>query len=129
MSSLTDKQERFCLEYVVDFNATDAARRAGYSEHSASEIGYENLRKPQLQQRVRELAKETAERVQITAESILEGLWGEAHQASSDSARVRAWELLGKHLALFTDRLEITEIPDAATVRDWINELERDANA
>lgn len=126
--SLTDKQERFCLEYVVDFNATDAARRAGYSDKTAHSIGWENLRKPEIQQRVRELAKETAERAQITAESILEGLWAEAHQASSDSARVRAWELLGKHLALFTDRLEVSEIPDAATVRQWIDELEAEAN-
>ena len=47
---LTDKMKRFVDEYVGPsrFNATQAAIAAGYSEKSASEIGYENLRKPQI---------------------------------------------------------------------------------
>jgi phage terminase small subunit len=50
--SLTDKQRAFVLEYVKDFNGTQAAIRAGYSEDSASEIAYENLRKPQIRQQI-----------------------------------------------------------------------------
>jgi phage terminase small subunit len=42
---LTEKQKLFCKEYIIDFNATRAAKAAGYSEDSAKEIGYENLRK------------------------------------------------------------------------------------
>lgn len=45
---LTTKQQRFVEEYCVDWNCTQAAIRAGYSEDTASEIGYENLRKPQI---------------------------------------------------------------------------------
>lgn len=52
---LTPKQEKFCSEYLIDLNATAAAKRAGYSEDTASEIGYENLRKPQIQQKLTEL--------------------------------------------------------------------------
>ena len=129
MSSLTDKQQRFTEEYVVDFNGTQAAIRAGYAENSAHVAASRLLSNDKVQQVVRELARETAESVHISAEAVLERLWEEAHHAKSDSARVRALELVGRHFALFTDRLEITEIPDAATVRDWINELERDANA
>ena len=46
---LTDKQQRFCEEYLVDLNATQAAVRAGYSEKTAGAIGFENLRKPEIQ--------------------------------------------------------------------------------
>ncbi|PSR54171.1 hypothetical protein AHMF7605_11885 [Adhaeribacter arboris] len=45
---LTGKEQRFVEEYCVDFNATRAARVAKYSERSATEIGYENLRKPHI---------------------------------------------------------------------------------
>lgn len=43
--ALTEKQARFVAEYLVDLNATEAARRAGYSEKTAYAIGFENLRK------------------------------------------------------------------------------------
>lgn len=46
---LTPKQEAFCREYLIDLNATAAAKRAGYSEDTAYSIGWENLRKPELQ--------------------------------------------------------------------------------
>lgn len=49
---LTDKQELFCVEYVKDLNATQAAIRAGYSEHTAYSIGWENLRKPEIRQHI-----------------------------------------------------------------------------
>lgn len=45
MAKLTDKQKRFCEEYVHDWNATKAAIRAGYSERSARQIGEQNLSK------------------------------------------------------------------------------------
>lgn len=50
--ALTDKQRRFIDEYFVDFNATGAAIRAGYSERSAYSIGWENLRKPEIQEAI-----------------------------------------------------------------------------
>ena len=46
--ALTRKQRTFIEEYLRTWNATGAARAAGYSERTASEIGYENLRKPQI---------------------------------------------------------------------------------
>lgn len=68
---LTDKEERFCEEYIIDLNATQAAIRAGYSERSASEIGYENLRKPQIVTRIQELKEARSKRTQITADKVL----------------------------------------------------------
>lgn len=48
--ALTDKQIRFCEEYIVSLNATQSAIKAGYSENTAAEIGYENLRKPHIRE-------------------------------------------------------------------------------
>lgn len=45
---LTAKQQRFCDEYLIDLNATQAAIRAGYSQKTAYSIGQENLKKPEI---------------------------------------------------------------------------------
>ena len=71
MSKLTDKQEMFCKEYIIDLNATQAAIRAKYSEKTAGVIGLENLGKPLIQARLGELMKERSERVQIDADWVL----------------------------------------------------------
>lgn len=49
---LTDKQRRFVEEYTVDFNATQAAIRAGYSKASANPTGSENLAKPSIREAI-----------------------------------------------------------------------------
>jgi len=46
--SFTAKQSAFIAEYLKDFNATQAALRAGYSERTAYAIGHENLKKPEI---------------------------------------------------------------------------------
>lgn len=51
---LTNKQRVFIDEYVKCFNASEAARRAGYSEKTAGSIGSENLKKPEIQEAIQE---------------------------------------------------------------------------
>jgi phage terminase small subunit len=48
MAKMTPKQQRFCDEYLIDLNATQAAIRAGYSEKNARNIASENLAKPNI---------------------------------------------------------------------------------
>lgn len=74
MAKLTDKQEMFCKEYLIDFNKKQAAIRAGYSENTAAEQGYENLIKPHIQDRIAELIAERADRCQVDADDILKHL-------------------------------------------------------
>lgn len=50
--------EKFCREYLVDFNATQSAIRSGYSKKTARQVGAENLTKPVIQTRIAELVKE-----------------------------------------------------------------------
>ncbi|MCM3141672.1 terminase small subunit [Brevibacillus sp. MER 51] len=51
--SLTEKQRLFVFEYLRDFNATRAAMAVGYSKKTAYSIGWENLRKPQIQAEIK----------------------------------------------------------------------------
>lgn len=107
----TDKQRAFALEYAIDKSAAEAARRAGYSARTARSIGAENLTKPHIRAAVDALLAEKAQRAQITADDVLKGLHEEATftgEGSSHSARVAAWAHLGKHLGMFTDKVENT---------------------
>lgn len=58
MAELTEKQRRWCEEYLKDGNATQAAIRAGYSTKSARQIGMENMTKPSLLAYKEELMKQ-----------------------------------------------------------------------
>jgi len=104
---MTPRQERFCEEYLVDLNATQAATRAGYSARTANREGSRLLSNADIQARIAELRGAQSKRTLITADEVLAGLKAEAidhGEGSSHSARVQAWVALGKHLALFVDR-------------------------
>lgn len=70
-TKLTPKQERFCEEYLVDLNATQAAVRAGYNTKTAYSIGQRLLKKVETQQRIEKLRKAQSERTEITADRVL----------------------------------------------------------
>lgn len=72
MAELTDKQKKFCEEYLIDLNATQAAKRAGYSSDTAAVIGCENLIKPNIQNYIQSLQKALSEKTGITHERLLE---------------------------------------------------------
>lgn len=72
--ALTDKQEMFCREYLIDLNATQAAIRAGYSEKTANEQGAQNLAKLSIQNRISDLKLQRNEQVNIDAGYVLRRL-------------------------------------------------------
>ena len=74
-ATLTPKQQRFVDEYLTDLNATQAAVRAGYSARSASEQGYDNLRKPQIQAAIAAARTSQCERVDIDADRVVREAW------------------------------------------------------
>ena len=84
---LTAKQQRFIQEYLIDLNATRAAIRAGYSEKTATEIGYENLRKPHVAAAVVVGAKKAGERAQVDTDYVLRGLVKEAELTGEGSSQ------------------------------------------
>ena len=127
MAKLTAKQEMFCREYIIDLNATQAAIRAGYSKKTAKDIGCENLAKPNISERIQTLFNERAEKAEISAEWVLNNLKNVALRCMQEepvmikgddgmepsgeykfdsSGANKSLELIGKHLKLFTDKVE-----------------------
>lgn len=133
-SKLTDKQKRFIEEYLVDLNATQAAIRAGYSAKTADVQGAQNLVK--LKGFIQEEQNKRSERVQITQDEVIRRLLENADIASGKKPIVltqtrktedgkfigddvaqfvyepssvnKALELLGKHLGMFKDKVEVS---------------------
>ena len=74
VKKLTPKQSLFCIEYMIDLNATQAAIRAGYSEHTAQRIGSENLSKPLIMQHLAHLLTERVKRSTKSADDVIKEL-------------------------------------------------------
>lgn len=71
---MTKKQKRFVEEYLIDLNATQAAIRAGYSPHTAKDIGCENLAKPNIAAAIAEAMAERSKRTGINQDRVLREL-------------------------------------------------------
>jgi len=69
---LTPKQERFVQEYLVDLNATAAAKRAGYSAKTADRIGPELLGKTCVSQAIQDAQAERQKRTKITQDMVIQ---------------------------------------------------------
>ena len=149
---LTPKQKAFCEEYIIDFNGTQSAIRAGYSKNSANEIASQNLAKLSIQEYVQELTNNRSKRTEITADRVLNEIaklaffnmadvinsegntkplqdWSrdelaalqEITESKIDSKegvivttlktkisdKKASLELLGRHLKLFTDKVDL----------------------
>ena len=127
---MTPKQEAFCQQYIVDYNGTQAAIRAGYSERTARSQAADLLAKPDILARVRELQAEQTARLCVTADWVVQQLvdvYTRAMQAEPVTAfdydakelietgeyqfdsrgACRALELIGKHLGMYQDKLRV----------------------
>lgn len=111
---LTAKQQRFVDEYLIDLNATQAAIRAGYSEKTARSQGQRLLTNVDIARVIKKAQSAISERNLVTQDDVIRGLLTEAEwmgEGSSHSARVSAWEKLGKHLGMFKEQHEVTVNP------------------
>ena len=125
--ALTAKQQRFCDEYLIDLNATQAAIRAGYSEKNARNIASENLAKPNIKKYIDDRMAEKESQLIADQDEVLkyltEVLRGESRssvvvientgdymsqaremqKAPDEKERLKAAELLGKRYGLYKD--------------------------
>lgn len=131
MPALKGKYERFCQEYVIDYNGTQAAIRTGYEEKSARQQASRLLAMDEILDRIRELQAEQVKRLSISQDYVvLElldtykccraatpvmrydydlGTMVETGLYEFDSkGALRALELLGKHLGMFNDKLHVS---------------------
>jgi phage terminase small subunit len=111
--SLTLKQKRFVQEYCVDFNATQAAIRAGYSPSTAYSIGSENLRKPEIKAAVQATQAAAITDIKITRNYLVE----QANDIMLKAKANRAWsaarganELLAKLTGHIVERRDLRVI-------------------
>jgi phage terminase small subunit len=109
-NKLTAKQDMFCKEYLIDLNATQACIRAGYKPDNAKQMATENLSKPIIADYIQELFDARSKKVEISAEWVLKGikeLTDKLVDSDDPSKAYKGYELGGKHLKLFTDRIEL----------------------
>ena len=156
---LTAKQIRFVDEYMVDFNATQAAVRAGYKAKTAHVIGAENLRKPKIAEEIARRQKDLQRRTEVTQDRVVKEMARVAFADATDYAcvetltyenedgtvspvqivspkdtdtlsddqraaiagikhgangievklhdKIKALELLGRHIGMFNDKIEV----------------------
>lgn len=97
---LHGKQKRFCEEYMVDLNATQAAIRAGYSKKTAYSMGHENLKKNALLSYIRILTLARSLRTKITADRVLQELAkiAFAEEGEKTKDKLKALEMLADYL-------------------------------
>lgn len=117
---MTNKQQSFIAEYLKDYNATQAAIRAGYSEDSANVSGAKNLKNPEIRGMIKANIDEALANTKLSLQvEVLNKLYeiamGEPDVRERDGEilevsrrdKLRALELLGKHMTMFVDRKEI----------------------
>lgn len=125
-NKLTAKQQLFVDYYLVDLNATQAAKKAGYSERNADKIGPELLGKTRVKAAIQKAMDERSQRTKIDADYVLKGIQGVIERCEQAepvldregnptgeytfqaASALKGYELLGKHLKLFTDKVEVS---------------------
>lgn len=101
---LTVRQQRFIDEYLRHQNAARAAIAAGYSERTAKEMGSENLAKPHIKKRIDEALEIRRQGFSWRADEILQEIREIARdKRNRPRDRLKAYELVGKHLGMFRD--------------------------
>lgn len=132
MAKLTAKQQRFCDEYLIDLNATQAAIRAGYSKKTAAQTAARLLTNVKIQEYIENrMAEKEAALIanqdevlkyltsvlrgqSKSTEIVIEGLGDGSTKARkiekepSEKDKLKAAELLGKRYGLYTEKVEET---------------------
>lgn len=144
--SITPKQERFCQEYIVDYNGAQAAVRAGYAANSARKTASRLLTNADILARVRELQREQTARLALTQDYVLQQLVDtyrccrepepvlvydpdaggmvESGKYQFDSkGALRALELIGKHLGMYQDKLKLDAKLDTGQLGKVLEQL------
>lgn len=141
---LTLLQERFCAEYVIDYNGSAAAIRAGYSEKTARAKASQLLKDSRILAKISKFQEEQTRRLCLSADWVVKELV-ETYKKCSEPVEVLVWddvqrkkvpsgtyafdskgalqalELLGKHLVMFTDK-NVVDVGSKVVILDDLEE-------
>lgn len=120
--TMTAKQKRFCQEYLISLNATDAAIKAGYSKKSARSVGQENLTKPDIKNYIAEKLQEIEDAKIMDAKEVMERLTAvgrrevSEHQVVTLRNKTEKWVPTGedgtlKKMIIESETAEVVEMP------------------
>lgn len=125
MAKLTIKQEKFCEEYAACGNATQAAISAGYSPKTAYSIGEENLKKPEIITKLKELQARDKKKRIMNIDERQAKLTEIAENSVDENAAIRAIDTLNKMDGLYVQKHEVQVTRSLA---DIIREIDEDAD-
>ena len=106
-TELSPKRERFCREYVIDHNATQAYIRAGYSKNGAGQSAKSLLKIPEVAARIKELEVKERERLRkayrVTSEELVRGFRAIAFEEEdvAHKDRITAMDKLARHIGFY----------------------------
>lgn len=123
---MSPKQKKFCEHYAACGNATEAARRAGYSEKTAKQQGARLLTNVDLQDYIHELQEEDA-RQRIASAAQIKAFWSDVMRDTSQktSDRLKASEFLGKTAGMFVEKIEVGTGEEQNDVVIYLPEVEK----
>ena len=106
---LNIKQEKFCQAYAVYRNATESAKKAGYSAQSAHATGYRLSQMPEIKERIEEIEKEFETNIDVVAE--IENQYTYAKNNGHTNSAIKALEVLSR-IRSVKDEENIKTIPE-----------------
>lgn len=122
---LTPKQERFCYEYAASGNAYQAALTAGYPARSARSIASENLTKPNIVEKIKEITQSRTTELIMKVERRKEKLSQLADKSEDENVVIRAIDTLNKMDGLYIQKHEVQVTKSLA---DVLKEIDADAD-
>lgn len=115
--ALTEKQKRFCDEYLVDLNGTQAAIRAGYSEKTAKQIAQQNLTKLDIQEYIKKRMAEKEDALIAKQDEVLQTLTRVLRRQEMDTVvvtckeRSSGYDENGKKVIVEKEAPRVVQIP------------------
>lgn len=125
--ALSPRQRAFCHEYIVDFNGTAAAIRAGYSTNYPDRQAHNLLKNKGVAAYIDFLTRsKEAQIVSVNPDYVIQQVTAIiTKEGTRDGDKLRALELLARHLGMFIDRTEISG-KDGEAIK--YQEIETEAN-
>ena len=131
IDSLTEKQRRFCEEFLKDLNATQAVVRAGYDTKYPNRIAFQLMENPAIRIAIDAIRSERNKSTDVTKDFVLQAIMKTIRQAEADgnhNAVLRGLEMLAKHLGMFIDRTEISG-PDGKEIEIKQKKVKEEADS